>query len=104
MLHGPAGDGRGPDAVRPCRGPDREEHRSPRLSVRDAAILAGGALQQSPTATSVRGQGAILTDAAFLAVKEQLGGFYRLELADLDVALELAKLVPAPFGGVSCVP
>ena len=45
-----------------------------------------------------------LTDGPFLTVKEQLGGFYQLELADLDVALELAKLVPAPFGGIELRP
>lgn len=67
-------------------------------------VLGGGALQPSPTATSVRGDGALLTDGPFLTVKEQLGGFYQVEVADLDVALELAKLVPAPTGGVEMRP
>jgi hypothetical protein len=66
-------------------------------------IVAGGALQPSPTATSVRG-GAVLTDGPFLTVKEQLGGYYHVEVADLDVALELARLVPAPTGGVEMRP
>ena len=36
--------------------------------------------------------------------KEALGGFYVIEAADLDEAIELAKQVPAPFGGVELRP
>lgn len=76
---------------------------------RGGSIVGGGALQPSPTATSVRGatpsgEGALLTDGPFLTVKEQLGGYYHLELPDLDVALELARLCPAPSGGVELRP
>lgn len=72
-------------------------------------IVGGGALQPSATATSVRGtstsgEGALLTDGPFLTVKEQLGGYYHLDVPDLDVALELARLCPAPDGGVELRP
>ena len=76
---------------------------------RGGSIVAGGALQPSATATSVRGaapsgEGGLLTDGPFLTVKEQLGGYYHLEVPDLDVALELARLCPAPNGGVELRP
>ena len=72
-------------------------------------IVAGGALQPSSTATSVRGtspsgEGALLTDGPFLTVKEQLGGYYHLDVPDLDVALELARLCPSPHGGLEIRP
>ena len=73
------------------------------------SIVGGGALQPSTTATSVRGtsaagEGALLTDGPFLTVKEQLGGYYQIEVPDIDVALELARLCPAPTGGVELRP
>ena len=76
---------------------------------RGGSIVAGGALQPTATATSVRGaapsgEGALLTDGPFLTVKEQLGGYYHLEVPDLDVALELARSCPAPAGGVELRP
>lgn len=76
---------------------------------RGGSIVSGGALELSGTATSVRGasptgEGALLTDGPFLTVKEQLGGYYHLEVPDLDVALELARLCPAWGGGVELRP
>lgn len=73
---------------------------------RGGVVAGGGALSPSPTATSVRGGGAdaLLTDGPFLTVKEQLGGYYLIEVDDLDVALELARLCPAPAGGVEVRP
>jgi len=46
----------------------------------------------------------VVTDGPFAEAKEALGGFYLVEAADLDEALELAKQVPAPFGGVEVRP
>ncbi len=76
---------------------------------RGATMLGGAALQPSSTSTTVRGAaadgtGALLTDGPFLTVKEQLGGFYLLDVPDLDVALELARLCPAPDGGLELRP
>ena len=67
-----------------------------------ATILGGEALQPTTTATSIRA-GAV-TDGPFVETKEALGGYYLVEARDLDQALEIAKLCPAPFGGVEVRP
>jgi hypothetical protein len=72
-----------------------------------SAIRGGNALQPTGTATSVRrdsAAGYTVTDGPFAETKEALGGFYLVEAADLDEALELARQVPAPFGGVEVRP
>ena len=65
-------------------------------------LLGGEALQPTGTATSVRGD--VVTDGPFAETKEALGGFYLIDARDLDHALEIAKLCPAPFGGVEVRP
>ena len=67
-----------------------------------AKMLGGDALQPTPTATSIRGD--LVTDGPFAETKEALGGYYLIEAADLDQALAVAKLCPAPFGGVEVQP
>ncbi len=67
-----------------------------------AQILSGRALQPTTTATSV--QADAVTDGPFVETKENLGGFYLIDAKDLDQALAMAKLVPAPFGGVEVRP
>jgi hypothetical protein len=61
--------------------------------------MAGGAeLGVSRTATTVRKSSngdAVITDGPFAEVAEQLGGFYMVEAADLDEALELARALPS---------
>jgi hypothetical protein len=65
-------------------------------------MLGGEALQPTTTATSVRDD--IVTDGPFVETKEALGGYYVVEAADLDKALAIAKLCPAPYGGVEVRP
>jgi hypothetical protein len=65
-------------------------------------LTGGKALQPTTTATSVRGD--VVTDGPFAETKEALGGFYLVEARDLDHALEIAKLCPAPYGGVEVRP
>ncbi|HVN14068.1 MAG TPA: YciI family protein [Kineosporiaceae bacterium] len=65
-------------------------------------ILGGNALQPTPTATSVRSGD--VTDGPFVETKEALGGYYLIEARDLDHALQIAKLCPAPNGGVELRP
>ena len=65
-------------------------------------ILGGEALQPTTTATSIRGD--VVTDGPFAETKEALGGFYLVEANDLDHALALGKLCPAPEGGVEVRP
>jgi len=70
-------------------------------------LQGGKALQPTATATTIRKDGSggfTVTDGPFVETKEALGGFYIVEAADLDEAIELAKQVPAPFGGVEVRP
>lgn len=66
-------------------------------------IVGGDALAPSGSATSIREGGAV-TDGPFVETKEALGGFYLIEADDLDHAVRLAALCPAPSGGVEVRP
>jgi hypothetical protein len=71
------------------------------------ALKGGKALQQTSTATSIRKDSSgsfMVTDGPFAETKEALGGYYLIEAADLDQAIEIAKQVPARFGGVEVRP
>jgi hypothetical protein len=67
-----------------------------------AKMVGGNALTPTATATSIRGD--IVTDGPFVETKEALGGYYLIEAVDLDQALAVAKLCPAPYGGVEVRP
>lgn len=69
---------------------------------RGATLLGGNALEPTSTATTVRSD--IVTDGPFAETKEVLGGYYLIDARDLDHALEIAKLCPAPYGGVEVRP
>jgi len=69
--------------------------------------LASEALQPVRTATTVRVRDGkvALTDGPFAETKEQLTGFYLVEAADLDEALELAAgIPPAQVGSIEVRP
>ena len=72
------------------------------------SIAAGAALAPTTTATTIKGAGAkgagTVTDGPFVETKGAFGGFYVVEARDLDHAVEIAKLCPAPFGGVEVRP
>lgn len=57
-------------------------------------ILAGEALEGTPTVVRVRGGRRSVTDGPYAEAVEQLGGFYLLETPDLDTLLELVELLP----------
>ena len=59
-------------------------------------LVAGDALQGSDTATTVRVRNgkASSTDGPFAETKEVLGGYYIVDVNDLDRALELAAQIP----------
>ena len=67
-----------------------------------AKLLGGEALQNTSTATTVRGSD--VTDGPFVETKEALGGYYLIDAPDLDTALAVGKLCPARFGGVEVRP
>lgn len=67
----------------------------------------GDALMPTTTATTVRIRDGktTLTDGPFAETKEQLGGYYVLNVKDLDEAIEIAKLCPgARYGSIELRP
>ena len=89
---------------------------TPTASLMRSSVVRLGFAAPCSTATSIRrsagGEGApagdgdafTVTDGPWTETKEALGGFYVFEAPDLDAALEIAKDVPAPFGGVELRP
>lgn len=79
---------------------------SDELAVR-GKFLGASPLQSVATAATVRVRngGALVTDGPFAETAEQLGGYYLLELADLDEAIAVAsRLPPAARGTVEIRP
>ncbi|RCG32320.1 hypothetical protein DQ384_07440 [Sphaerisporangium album] len=78
------------------------------FAANNGAVLRGGeALHPGAMGTSIRKDGSgdfVVTDGAFFETKEGLGGYYLVEVDDLDQAIAVAKQVPAPFGGVEVRP
>lgn len=69
--------------------------------------VAGEALKPTATATTVRvREGKVLTtDGPFAETKEQLGGFYLIDAADLNDAIQIASRIPgARMGSVEVRP
>jgi hypothetical protein len=75
---------------------------------REAGVLeATEGLQSPDTATTVALEPSgdhIVTDGPFAETREQLGGFYLLDCANLDEALAWARKVPMPGGKVEVRP
>jgi len=70
-------------------------------------IRGGEELHRTPQATTVRApEGTpITTDGPFAETKEQLGGFFIIETADLDEAIEAAAACPGTkYGSVEIRP
>ena len=66
-------------------------------------FVAGEGLYPTGTATTVRVREGDqdVTDGPFAETKEQLGGFYVLDVKDLDEAIEWAAKIPgAQFGSI----
>ena len=71
------------------------------------AMVAGEALHGTETASTVqvRDGKRIVTDGPFIESKEVIGGYYVIDVADLDAALEWAAKIPnAHFGTVEVRP
>ena len=68
----------------------------------EGRFVAGDPLQPSATATTVRADRGkiVVTDGPYADTKEQLGGFYIVEAADLDEALADAAAIPSIGLGV----
>jgi len=64
-------------------------------------LVAGEALQPTPTATTVRVRNGKIstTDGPYVETKEQLGGFYLVDATDLNEAIQIASRIPSARHG-----
>ncbi len=71
------------------------------------AFVAGDALKPVEAATTVRVRGGKTEtmDGPFAETKEHLGGYYLIEVPDLDAAIKAAAMIPsAAFGTIELRP
>src|SRR5689334_24999836 len=63
--------------------------------------LAGDELQPTSTATTVqvRNGERLVTDGPFAETKEQLGGYFLIDVDDLDAAIDIAARIPSVHQG-----
>ena len=69
--------------------------------IKAGAMLAGERLRPTTTATSIRvrnGKTEVL-DGPYAETKEQFGGYYIIEAADMDTAMDWATKCPASYFG-----
>jgi hypothetical protein len=64
-------------------------------------LVAGEGLERTSAATTVRVRDGerVLSDGPFAETKEQLGGFYLLDCANLDEAIDWAARIPGAASG-----
>ena len=70
-------------------------------------LVDSGPLQDPSSATTVRVREGkrLLVDGPFAEIREQLGGYYVLECADLDAAVDWAARIPsARYGSLEVRP
>ena len=75
--------------------------------VADGVMRSGEGLQGVETATTLRIRGAKVEtmDGPFAETKEHLGGYYVIDVPDLDAALKYAAMIPsALYGSVEVRP
>jgi hypothetical protein len=69
--------------------------------------LGASPLHPTATATSVRVRNGkrMVTDGPFAETREQLGGYYLVDVADLDAAIDIAERIPgAKMGTIEIRP
>lgn len=78
------------------------------VALRQAGVLLTAEQLHQPdtaTAVSLRNGERLLTDGPFMETKEHLGGFYLIDVPDLDAALDWAAQMPIMrFGTVEVRP
>lgn len=75
-------------------------HAFERFVAEHGSRLSSAALADADTATTVRhgpGGEVLVTDGPFVELTEQVGGYYDVELPDLDTAIAAAGLLPAGY-------
>jgi hypothetical protein len=78
-----------------------EEHMAYTQMLRDLGAYVSGEALDDPRGSSVvvrPGETPIVSDGPFTETKEAIGGFYVIDVADRDAAVELAKQVPQSPG------
>ena len=89
--------------------PKRAAHRAFTEAAGDA-LIDGRQLQASSASRTLRRKGSdrpLVTDGPFAETKEVVGGYYVLQVADLDAAIALASMLPEldePDGAIEIRP
>ena len=79
-----------------------QQHRAFSSELRASGVQIGGSgLRSTTSATTLRNTpgGRTMHDGPFAESKEQLGGFYLIDVPDLDAAIAVARRVPLSPGG-----
>ena len=69
---------------------------------RAAGVMVGGeGLEPTSSATTVRVRDGerVLSDGPFAETKEQLGGYFLIDVDDLDAAIDIAARMPTVYQG-----
>ena len=78
------------------------------IAMDESVTVHSAQLQPVDTATTVKVQGGttLTTDGPFIETKEELGGYYLIDVPDLDAAIEVAAKLPAARmgGGIEVRP
>ena len=89
---------------RPAPGTDDDRWRRATEEMATAGVLRGGDALHDVDAASTLREGTI-SDGPFAETKETLGGYYVIEVDDLDAATKWAKKLPiADYGAVEIRP
>lgn len=79
-----------------------QQHRAFSAELRASGVQIGGAgLRSTASATTLRNtpSGRTMHDGPYAESKEQLGGFYLIDVPDLDAAIAVARRVPLSADG-----
>ena len=103
LIYGPA-EAQGQGTPEETEQVMNEYNEFSRASAEAGVMVGGEALHDTNTATTVhipsgKGGEPVFTDGPFAETKEVLGGFYLLEVADLDEALKWAQQIPGAWYG-----
>lgn len=104
LIYSPTDDARSPDELA-AEMPKWFEYTT--ALQESGAMVAGDALEPVVTATTVRVRDGetLISDGPFAETKEALGGYYLLDVPDLDAALGWAAKIPnVGYGSVEVRP
>lgn len=79
-----------------------QQHRAFSAELRASGVQVGGSgLKSTTSATTLRNTpgGRTMHDGPYAESKEQLGGFYVIDVPDLDAAIAVARRVPLSASG-----